>query len=319
MTCGEKDPFVDDTVIFAGRVRLAKRARRKELEIALAGGRSAKFGEQLRMSTHDGGRDEATLRAMKRELDELASQTEEDWVQMHIFSEWSHGYMQMPRLMQEARTVINDLADWMDEVFEGRRGRSPGRKSALAKQRIAKQRHAGMAVLTDDGSTPFASETELETETDDPLTFAPKKRTPPTSFSGTPQQDQTASSSSTSLPRQYGKGASGQHTSRLDISVAAAGPRSRSVDAANGVAHQPGAPVAQDMLHGSGIALQPSPQANGFGPKPTSPRPHQRLPSPSGRGKAGSPGKAGQTISESELMRRRRLLDSHLIPSDASK
>ena len=28
MTCGEKDPFVDDTLIFAGRVREAKRARR---------------------------------------------------------------------------------------------------------------------------------------------------------------------------------------------------------------------------------------------------------------------------------------------------
>ena len=32
MTCGEKDPFVDDTLIFAGRVREAKRARRAELE-----------------------------------------------------------------------------------------------------------------------------------------------------------------------------------------------------------------------------------------------------------------------------------------------
>ena len=32
MQCGEKDPFVDDTIIFAGRVREAKRRRRAALE-----------------------------------------------------------------------------------------------------------------------------------------------------------------------------------------------------------------------------------------------------------------------------------------------
>ena len=51
MTCGEKDPFVDDTLIFAGRVREAKRARRAELERIIAG-KSSQFGEGLRMSTH---------------------------------------------------------------------------------------------------------------------------------------------------------------------------------------------------------------------------------------------------------------------------
>ena len=36
MSCGEKDPFVDDTVIFAGRVRDAKRQRLRDLDAKLA-------------------------------------------------------------------------------------------------------------------------------------------------------------------------------------------------------------------------------------------------------------------------------------------
>ena len=89
MSCGEKDPFVDDTVIFAGRVREAKRARKRELDIALAG-QSVMYGEHLRMSTHDTSRDE-NIRMMKRERDELAGQEDEEWVRMQIFYEWRQG------------------------------------------------------------------------------------------------------------------------------------------------------------------------------------------------------------------------------------
>ena len=104
MQCGEKDPFVDDTVIFAGRVREAKRARKVELDLALSG-KSARFGESLRMSTVDGHLDSKSSAEMKRERDKLASEVESDWVQMVLFSEWSHGYLQMPTLMTEARAV----------------------------------------------------------------------------------------------------------------------------------------------------------------------------------------------------------------------
>src|ERR1700683_4122173 len=120
MQCGEKDPFVDDTVIFAGRIREAKRARKVELDLAIAG-KSARFGEGLRMST--GAAESPTpaegarLVAMKKERDRLAKETEEDWVQMVLFSDWSHGYLQMPALMSEARGVIEDLGDWIDEAF----------------------------------------------------------------------------------------------------------------------------------------------------------------------------------------------------------
>ncbi len=300
MSCGEKDPFVDDTVIFAGRVREAKRARRKELEAALST-ESARFGEQLRMSVHEAGRDDASVRAMQRELYEHSSQTEEDWVQMQIFSEWSHGYMQMPRLMQEARTVINDMADWMDEVFEARRrGRSRGGKPAMTKTKRRASRQQRIPTRAEDGSTSFASETEVETETDEGLTFAPKRRSPPNSFSGQPD-----SSASQSRPdsRHLNKGAFGKQVNGVKGSLGEGA--SRNGQLATGQAHQPGASLPLDG--GSGTAAMLPAQHIGMAVKSVSPSP------PAGPAKGGSPGKAGQTITESELMRRRRLLDSHLV------
>ena len=104
MQCGEKDPFVDDTVIFAGRVREAKRARKGELDLALSG-KSARFGEGLRMSTLDSQLNGKSTAEMDRERERLASENESDWVQMVLFSDWSHGYLQMPTLMSEAKAV----------------------------------------------------------------------------------------------------------------------------------------------------------------------------------------------------------------------
>jgi len=169
MHCGEKDPLVDDTVIFAGRVREAKRARKVELELAISG-KSARFGESLRMSDAETPLD---LAALKRERDKLSRQTEEDWVQLVIWSEWSHGYLQMASLMSEAKVVIEELAEWIDAAFErycvsttslpvNRRRDSPARKP-----------------------TPKDSLSASETETDDSgITFVPKRRSPPQSLNG---------------------------------------------------------------------------------------------------------------------------------------
>jgi len=104
MQCGEKDPFVDDTVIFAGRVREAKRQRKMELDLLLSG-KSARFGENLRMSTAEVNLDGSSTAELRRERDRLAAEDESDWVQLVLFSDWSHGYLQMPSLMSEARAV----------------------------------------------------------------------------------------------------------------------------------------------------------------------------------------------------------------------
>ncbi|KAH0827393.1 Alpha/Beta hydrolase protein [Lanmaoa asiatica] len=117
MQCGEKDPFVDDTVIFAGRVREAKRARKAELDLELTG-KSAKFGEGLRMTgVHLDDVAEDDVARMIAERDQLARETEDDWVQMVLFSDWSHGYLQMMTLMSEAKAVVEDLADWIEDAF----------------------------------------------------------------------------------------------------------------------------------------------------------------------------------------------------------
>lgn len=99
MQCGEKDPFVDDTIIFAGRLRESKRARLREL------------GTKMERGECSG--------AEAEEWERLSGESEEDWVEMALFPEWSHGYLQMGRLMKEAAAVIVDIGVWIGEVFEG--------------------------------------------------------------------------------------------------------------------------------------------------------------------------------------------------------
>jgi hypothetical protein len=103
LQCGEKDPLVDDTIIFAGRVREAKRQRREEIRKMLAAG--------------SGNMDKAEFQRLEDEVSHLEVESDEDWLQMQIFSGWSHGYLQMPSLMPEAQVAIDDLATWIEGVF----------------------------------------------------------------------------------------------------------------------------------------------------------------------------------------------------------
>lgn len=96
MQCGGKDPLVDDTMIFAGRVREAK--------------------------SHLQNR--ATGQGIDTETD-----AEDRCVRMQIFPEWSHGYLQMPSIMGDARGAINDIADWITDAFRSTR---PGRSTQPA-------------------------------------------------------------------------------------------------------------------------------------------------------------------------------------------
>ncbi|KAA1474229.1 alpha/beta-hydrolase [Dentipellis sp. KUC8613] len=108
MQCGEKDPFVDDTIIFAGRIRDAKRLRKEELRAAV---------RERGAGAHASLREAVEVADLEKELERLEGECEEDWVQMQIFTEWSHGYLQMPTLLPEAKAVIRDIADWMDDMF----------------------------------------------------------------------------------------------------------------------------------------------------------------------------------------------------------
>lgn len=272
MQCGERDPFVDDTVIFAGRVREAKRARKAELDLALTG-KSAKFGEGLRMSeVHLGDIAEDEVARMFAERDQLARETEDDWVQMVLFSDWSHGYLQMMTLMSEAKAVVEDLADWIEDAFVRHSGKEERASKVLEEMdggRTKKKRETRRnspqasrsptkrpichALFTENGddangngkvdASPFASGTETD---DSGITFVARKR----GGSGTPviQSDE-----------------------RCDV-------------------------IEMKRGHLSPSLLSEASDARE---------------SATGTPRAGN-GKTGQRITETELMRRRRLLDAHI-------
>ncbi|KAF8518785.1 Alpha/Beta hydrolase protein [Gautieria morchelliformis] len=154
MSCGEKDPFVDDTVIFAGRVREAKRMRKQELEASCR--RNGRVSQNLRMTGN-----------FSEETERISDETDEDWVRMAIIEGWSHGYMQMTTLMPEAREAIYRIGDWINDAFASHESR--GRATAAARQQNGE----------DVDTRVIASS---ETETDEGLMFVPKKkRTPPSS------------------------------------------------------------------------------------------------------------------------------------------
>ncbi|RDB25294.1 Hormone-sensitive lipase [Hypsizygus marmoreus] len=274
MQCGEKDPFVDDTVIFAGRVREAKRARKHELELAISG-KSARFGENLRMSGIDASLGGGSIAAMKKERDKLVKETEDDWVQMVLFSDWSHGYLQMPTLMSEARAVIEELAEWMDDAFE----RNSQRAAAHDHW------HTGNGKAKDTTCLPPSSTvTSSETETDDTgITFIPKRYQNGTS--GFEDDLRKANVSKPVAVRSSKGGSSDESEAQLS---------DRTVS--------PSLAPSEQEKHRDVLGLLEAEYSTVA----------QRSPQPPGTPKTGGPRQAGTQITETELMRRRRLLDSHI-------
>jgi hypothetical protein len=104
LSCGERDPFVDDTVIFAGKLREAKEARKLELL-----GKELRHGESLRMSSGS---------TKEKARDPILDEDEEDWVQSSIIEGWSHGYLQMVALLPAAEKVISMMGNWIEDAFE---------------------------------------------------------------------------------------------------------------------------------------------------------------------------------------------------------
>ncbi|KAG8864607.1 hypothetical protein FRB96_005111 [Tulasnella sp. 330] len=174
VNCGEKDPLVDDTVIFAGKIRRAKLARQARL---------AKDHTVTPPSTFSN-------------VDplQILEETDEDWVQMRIIEGWSHGYLQMIQLIPDVRVVLKHFAVWMQDIFDSRSRelelKERDTQNAKAAASIRKGSLYGKKRMQTSGSS--------ETETDSPLTFTPKKkRSPPTSFVAVPDEDGSSGSRST--------------------------------------------------------------------------------------------------------------------------
>ena len=79
---GERDPLVDDTVIFAGRIRAAKQA----------------------------------VRLHRRELG--LHTTDDDAVEVSLIQGISHGFLQMSSIFPQARREIEKCAMWLNQILE---------------------------------------------------------------------------------------------------------------------------------------------------------------------------------------------------------
>lgn len=113
LQCGGRDPLVDDTMHFGGRLKEAKRqARAQRLQKKQATG-----GQLPTPSEEPDTAPEAQnyTWTVGDDIDDA-----EDAVKMQIFPGWSHGYLQMSSIMREAKFAIDDIADWMQGTFERR-------------------------------------------------------------------------------------------------------------------------------------------------------------------------------------------------------
>ena len=136
LQCGARDPLVDDTLLFADRLRKAKRdalAARVKAHRA----KSGKDREPVRLPASSGDEESTRIlvdrEAKLREISSFSSSSsagstacealdEEtdkvDDVTVQIFPGWSHGYLQMMPLMYNARVAVDDIADWILSAFE---------------------------------------------------------------------------------------------------------------------------------------------------------------------------------------------------------
>ena len=111
---GERDPLVDDTVIFAGRIRRAKYARwmeRRELGLLHRPGRR---GQQR--------------------VDWKSTFDENDHVQVALIPGISHGFLQFAGIFPEAWKCIFRCARWMNEIFH-RLDHHPAEPESLSSSR----------------------------------------------------------------------------------------------------------------------------------------------------------------------------------------
>lgn len=167
LACGERDPFVDDTVIFAGKVREAKESRKMELQA-----RQSKFGEGLRMST-----------SAIATRDPILDEDEDDWVQMKILEGWSHGYLQMMSLLPGSVHTIDMLAEWIVTSFEkhdAQRSQTASPPSATLTAPTPPLNANVNNAATVLAAQKLARANSESDKDDDMLSFTPRKRGTPT-------------------------------------------------------------------------------------------------------------------------------------------
>ncbi|KAI9348556.1 Alpha/Beta hydrolase protein [Obelidium mucronatum] len=132
--CGEKDPFVDDVIVFGEKVRLAKMKANKEWEkirdyrdMVSPGGGSNNGGGPRRPSVSGSYEEDFLSMANINHLKDLPDHEfathifhhdPASMVQIKILEGVSHGFLLMLALLPEARPATHLCADWCTEMLE---------------------------------------------------------------------------------------------------------------------------------------------------------------------------------------------------------
>ena len=266
--------------------------------------------------------DTAELQRLEEELDQLEVERDEDWLQMQIFSGWSHGYLQMPSLMPEAQVAIDDLATWIEGVFATVTPTDSRVASNLSVQTSASEIEPRSPYLSHILPWAFhksipgtANGDTVPVGVDD---MAPRVRIsiPDVDGAGSPGYRPEADFENcvTIIPkvrREFPMGGDlqrGSDTRREKIR--------KGVAAYNGTSESDRSatdsiPRARTEEKGSMLEMNRAVRS-----PPRTPKGFEGVVRAGTPGKGGAVGVGGQIISESELMRRRRLLDSHIFVSE---
>ena len=306
LQCGEKDPLVDDTIIFAGRVREAKRQRREEIRNMLAAGL--------------GDMDNTERQSLEDELDDLEVASDEDWLQMQIFSGWSHGYLQMPSLMPEAQVAIDDLATWIEGVFATVSPTDSHIASNLSSSHTSASEVEPSSPFFSHilpwpfrkGATKLASGDTVRVNLDGHavprLRIAPPDDDRAASLGSPPEADfEDCVTIVPKMRRESHKDDESMRREKIRKGVAAYNSTSESDSWATD-AHSH---TRSDDKGTTGDINRP------IRSPPRPPKGFDAIVRAGTPGKGSVVGVGGQIISESELMRRRRLLDSHMFASES--
>ncbi|KAJ3145963.1 hypothetical protein HDU86_000587 [Geranomyces michiganensis] len=135
LLCGEKDPFVDDTVVFAGRLRENKLKARKEWERMMKTVQTDKKpngkpnGSGLHLSLDDdavsssagpgsrAGTPDSAASSTGGIRSHIFSRDPDSMVRVKILEGVSHGFFQMLSLLPEAKQATRLTADWFTEML----------------------------------------------------------------------------------------------------------------------------------------------------------------------------------------------------------
>ncbi|KAJ2557648.1 hypothetical protein EV175_001213 [Coemansia sp. RSA 1933] len=124
--CGEKDPMVDDTVLFAARIRHAKQMRaQKRSDTSSAqfyiGSTDVSEDEDASSQSHQNLPPSLRMSGMVPPLPRTRSGSNRSRgvIKVKLVAGMSHGFMQMYALLPESKRVANLLGDWLGELLQG--------------------------------------------------------------------------------------------------------------------------------------------------------------------------------------------------------